>query len=76
MITDFLSAFCSFNSSNIVLLSVVPSVTLRENQVSKFILKSNITISLITMPSNQQLTSLGSITTPRTPRDRLSSRPT
>jgi hypothetical protein len=47
IIIDFLSAFCSFNSGNIVLLSVVLPVILRENQVGKFILKSNITILLI-----------------------------
>jgi hypothetical protein len=47
IIIEFLSTFCSFNSGDIVLLSVVLRVILRENQASKFILKSNITISLI-----------------------------
>ena len=76
MIINFLSAFHSFNSGDIVLLSVVLSVILRENQARK--LYQNLTLLhylFTTMPSNQQLTSPGSITAPRTPRDRLSGHP-
>jgi hypothetical protein len=47
IIIEFLSAFNSFNSGDIILLSVVLLVILREDQVNKFILKSNITILLI-----------------------------
>jgi hypothetical protein len=39
MIIIFLSAFCSFNSGDILLLSVVLPVILRENQASKIYTK-------------------------------------